>query len=84
MTRLSAGSVMPAVYAHSVQRDRRRMKAAIVLRSSAPTSSSWRCSVASLCPGGPPGFESYLDPLVEGREVGICLQLLTGGKELRS
>lgn len=28
--------------------------------------------------------QSYLDPLIEDREVGICLQLLRGGKNLTS
>lgn len=95
VTRLSAGRVMPAPCAHGVGGGGGTggvMKAATTLRSLPPASRpaphlqplELLCGLLDLSPQAQHSIQSYLDPLVEDGEVGICLQLLRGGKKLKS
>lgn len=87
VTRLSAGRVMPAPCARGVW-GTGVMKAATTLRSQSPASGlalhPQLLCVLDVSPQPRHSARSYLDPLVEDGEVGICLQLLKGEKKLKS
>lgn len=87
VTRLSAGKVMPALCAHSVWAYRSQ-EGSHHLEMAVPSLRACLPPPAVMWPGcespAQHSTRSYLDPLVEDGEVGICLQLLKGEKKLKS